>query len=127
MSNLASSHIAIHGCDPVSIFQGRAQNGKNIYSCVCENQTWLFASQGNLDLFKQNPGAYMPQFAGHCALAVSLGQLAPGKPTAWNIIDNKLYFSGNSLAGLLFRYIPGRKTAAHKKWHVLTNTSSLRG
>lgn len=123
MNHISNDAIAIDGIDLVSIFQGRAEKGVSEYSCVYDNRTWLFVSQHHLDQFEKNPQSYMPQFAGHCALAVSLGQLAPGQATAGNIIDNKLYFSGNSLAGFLFKYFPGRITAAHKKWHVLNNTS----
>jgi hypothetical protein len=39
---------------------------------------------------------------GHCALAASLGQDAPGDPEHWRVVDGRLYLSKNGVAAWLF-------------------------
>ena len=43
--------------------------------------------------FKANPSAYAPQYGGHCAWAIAQDYLAPGDPTAYDIVGGKLYLN----------------------------------
>jgi YHS domain-containing protein len=115
-----ANHIAIEGYDPVSFFDGNARPGLQTYTHAYAEKTWLFASAENRDRFISNPQGYTPQFDGNCALAVSLGQRSPGKPESWCILDDKLYFGGNTFATYLFRLFPRLRTVAQKKWLALS-------
>jgi len=44
-----------------------------------------------MNLFKAAPEKYAPQFGGYCSFAVSTGFTAKIDPTAFAVIDNKLY------------------------------------
>lgn len=55
----------------------------------------LFSSAENLELFKQNPEKFVPQFGGYCSYAVSHGYTADGDPEAWKIVEGKLYLNYN--------------------------------
>lgn len=114
------NRIAIEGYDPVSFFDGDAKSGKTKYSYVYAEKTWLFTSTENRGRFIKNPQGYAPQFDGNCALAVSLGQRSPGKPESWCILDDKLYFGGNTFATYLFRLFPRLRTVAQRKWLALS-------
>ena len=57
---------------------------------------WHFASAANAAAFKANPSAYAPQYGGHCAWAIAQNYLAPGDPTAYDIVGGKLYLNYNA-------------------------------
>ena len=57
---------------------------------------WHFASQKNLDLFKQNPEMYTAQYGGYCAWAMADGKTAGIDPDSWHIEDGKLYLNYNN-------------------------------
>lgn len=87
------SDIAIEGYDCVVYFTlQKAVKGDKKYSYKWKDATWQFSSEKNANLFKENPKKYAPQFGGYCSFAVSNGFTSNIDPTAWTIIDNKLYF-----------------------------------
>lgn len=85
---------AIRGYDPVSYFtQGKPVKGLKEFVLEHNGAKWLFSSEDNLTLFKNNPGKYAPQYGGYCAYAVSKGSTASIKPEFFTIHDNKLYLN----------------------------------
>jgi hypothetical protein len=90
-------HVAIKGYDPVAYFTA----GKPMVGDPAINTTWLgaewhFANTKDRDLFIANPIAYAPQYGGHCAdgmAYVSTAVTINIDPTAWSVIDGKLYLS----------------------------------
>ena len=47
----------------------------------------------SMEKFKKTPQKYAPQFGGFCAWAVGNGYTAKIDPTAWKIVDKKLYLN----------------------------------
>jgi YHS domain-containing protein len=94
--------VAIGGYDVVSYFQpdGPAKGNSN-FKYVYNAVTYYFTSAENLNLFKENPEKYIPQFGGYCALAVSYGKKISIDPQTFKITDNKLYlfFKGKTTHG----------------------------
>jgi YHS domain-containing protein len=85
---------AIRGYDPVAYFtEGKAVKGDRQLSVTWQNTEWRFASQANLTAFKADPEKYAPQFGGYCAFGVSQGYAPPVDPTAFTIVDGKLYLN----------------------------------
>ena len=86
---------AASGYDVVSYFNnsGSPQKGSDKFAAQYDGVTYWFANTENAATFKANPTAFAPQYGGHCAWAMSRGSLAPGDPTFWKIVDNKLYFN----------------------------------
>ncbi|MEO6329076.1 MAG: YHS domain-containing (seleno)protein [Ginsengibacter sp.] len=83
---------AIEGYDPVAYFkQAKAVKGEKTNSYIWNNATWYFLSPENINLFKNDPDKYAPQFGGYCSFAVSKGFTAKIDPFAWIIIDGRLY------------------------------------
>ena len=86
---------SVEETDVVAYFSlGEDENavaGKEEFSYQWEGFTWQFSSQENLDLFKEAPEKYIPQFGGYCAYAVSKNYTATIDPDAWTVHDGKLY------------------------------------
>jgi YHS domain-containing protein len=85
---------AIRGYDPVAYFtDGKPVEGKDEFVYNWSNANWYFSSQQNLNLFKTNPGKYVPQYGGYCAYGLSRGYKASTVPEAWTIDNGKLYLN----------------------------------
>ncbi|MFD2204519.1 YHS domain-containing (seleno)protein [Kiloniella antarctica] len=91
------SSVAIDGHDPVAYFkQGKPVEGSKQFQHQWKGVTWLFSSAENLEIFKAAPDFYAPQYGGYCAWAVAQGNTASSDPTAWKIVNNKLYLNYSS-------------------------------
>lgn len=120
----AKDGLAIAGADPVAYFtQSDYVPGSDEFTHDWEGATWRFTSAENRDLFAAQPEEYAPQYGGFCAWAVSQGYTASIDPTAWKIVDGKLYL--NYSAGVQRKWskdIPGNIAKADQNWPaVLTN------
>jgi YHS domain-containing protein len=90
------SNVAIRGYDPVAYFTaGRPTEGSANFKATYQGAEFQFASAANRAAFVANPARYAPQFGGYCAWAVSQGYTAGIDPTAWAIVDGKLYLNYN--------------------------------
>ncbi|WP_114767126.1 YHS domain-containing (seleno)protein [Vibrio rhodolitus] len=85
---------AIRGYDPVAYFsQAQPVKGNSDFTYQWNGAEWYFSTQENLIAFMANPDQYAPQYGGYCAWAVSKGYTAKIDPTAWNIVNGKLYLN----------------------------------
>jgi len=88
------SDNAIKGYDTVAYFtQGEAVKGNKKYSTDYNGARWLFSSNENLVLFKEDPEKYAPQYGGYCAYAVAQNTTASIKPELFTIVGDKLYLN----------------------------------
>ncbi|CUS38863.1 YHS domain-containing (seleno)protein [Candidatus Nitrospira nitrificans] len=86
--------VAIRGYDPVAYFsQNRPVKGSSQFTHQHAGATWYFENKTNRDLFANAPEAYMPQYGGYCAYAMSKGFIASTVPEAWTIHAGKLYLN----------------------------------
>ena len=108
--NKDENGAAIKGYDAVSYFtEMKPMIGKSDFSYEWNGAKWQFTSEKNLDLFKANPGKYAPQYGGYCAYAVSKNMLAPVDPTAWTVVDGKLYLNNSGKVKKMWKEdIPGK-------------------
>ncbi len=67
--------------------------GSEDYATEYKGVVWLFASQENLDAFRNDPDRYRPQYGGYCAWAMARNKLAKGDPEVWHIAGGKLYLN----------------------------------
>ena len=120
----AENNVAIRGADPVAYFTaGEYTPGSEEFTPDWQGATWQFASAENRDLFAANPEEYAPQYGGFCAFAVSQGYTAPIEPTAWKIVDGKLYLNfDDRIQKRWSNDIPGHIAQADQNWPgVLAN------
>ncbi len=112
------SSLAVSGHDPVAYFkEGKPVEGSSEHELEWNGATWRFSSAANLAAFEADPETYAPQYGGYCAWAVSQGYTASTDPTAWRIVDGKLYL--NYSLGVQRRWekdIPGNIAKADTNW-----------
>lgn len=110
--------FAIRGYDPVAYFtDGRPVRGDRRFRHDWQGATWLFASAEHRDAFAGDPARYAPAYGGFCAFAVSEGKTAPIDPTAWRIVEGKLYLNySTGIHAEWSKDIPGRITRADRNW-----------
>ena len=87
--------LAVGGYDTVSYFRGKGTplRGSAAHKVMWKGAEWRFATAQNAAAFKANPAAFAPQYGGHCSWAIAQGYLAPGDPTAYDIVGGKLYLN----------------------------------
>lgn len=119
--NVDKKGVAVNGFDVVAYFtasqptQGRAE-----FSAVHNGTTYLFSSAASRDAFKQNPPRYVPQFGGFCAMGVALDKKLDGDPTAWRIVDDKLYLNVNKdVQKKWLEDVPGNLMKAAAIWPTI--------
>ena len=85
---------AINGYDSVAYFtQNAPVKGLDAHTYDYKGAKWKFANQANLELFKNNPEKYAPQYGGYCAYAVANDSLAKVDPSQFTILEGKLYLN----------------------------------
>lgn len=90
--------VAMGGKDATSYYTPEAKtshqilNGNSTFSVRHLGVNWRFASKASADKFAANPGAYTPQYNGHCANALALGEgLISTDGTVWEFFGDKLH------------------------------------
>lgn len=108
----------LHGYDLVAYFkEGKAVQGNTKFSLQHEGVTWNFSSAEHQDLFKANPSKYLPAYGGYCAWGMMKGYKAKVEPTAWKIVEGKLYLNYNSSIQKKWeKSIPEFIVEADKNW-----------
>jgi len=114
----AEDGVAIKGYDTVAYFtDGRAVEGKNQFEYKWDDVRWRFASRSHLDQFVADPERYAPQYGGFCAGAMFFGEPIAADPTAWKIVDGKLYlFSKPTYVDQWSRDAADKIKAADENW-----------
>ena len=85
--------LAIGGYDPVAYFtMDQAVKGSEEFSYEYLGSEWHFANAEHLQMFKDDPLRYIPQYGGYCASAVPHGGgYSMINPRVWRMVDGKLY------------------------------------
>jgi YHS domain-containing protein len=109
---------AIRGHDPVAYFDRKGPvKGSKQFSYPWRGTTWYFASAENRDKFAAEPERYAPQYGGYCAYAVAQGYTADIDPSAWSIVDGKLYLNYSlRIRERWNKDIPGYISKADASW-----------
>lgn len=90
--------LAIGGYDPTLYFAGGLpQVGNASISYVYQGQRYLFTSYQSRQKFIDTPEAYAPQYAGHCAFAMSEHHTVSADPSVFALEDGKLYLFENKM------------------------------
>lgn len=110
--------VALKGYDPIAYFQeGKPTQGNKEFEYEWMGAKWYFSSVSNLELFKQSPEKYAPQYGGYCAWAVSQGYTATIDPEAWKIVNDKLYLNYDKKVQKKWEQdVPGNIIKADKNW-----------
>lgn len=109
---------AVRGYDVVAYHTiGEPLAGDAAYSTIYNDAEWHFSSEENLQLFRQDPSRYAPQYGGYCAYAMSKGWVVSTDPHAWQIEDGKLYLNYSlGVRNTWRKDIPGYIEKADGNW-----------
>jgi YHS domain-containing protein len=120
---LNNAGVALSGNDPVAYFTVKAPvKGQATLNAQYQEATYWFASPENRTAFLAEPAKYAPQYGGYCAYAAALGKKAPGDPTQWSVVDNKLYINYDArIQKQWLADVPGYIKSADSKWSDLKN------
>ena len=115
--------IALDGYDPVAYFvSAQAHRADGSYSYSYENLNWYFQSSENLERFKADPRAYIPEFGGFCALELADEDLVTADPQQWHIHNGRLYlFNDEDAKKEWFSQMVMVLPAAYKAWDAIRN------
>lgn len=96
--------VMLLGFDPVAYFmKGRPQRGKPDHQATTEDgRTYYFADSFNQSLFVSNPTQYEPQYGGFCAKEAAYGLKLGSDPSAWEIVDGRLFIFGAERSKVLW-------------------------
>jgi hypothetical protein len=110
--------LMLQGYDVVAYFaDGRPVRGSSSYVHRWQNAEWRFASAEHRDAFAANPERYVPQYGGFCAYGVAQGYRVDVDPTAWRIVDGRLYLNyDHSVQRTWAQDIPGYVRQADQNW-----------
>ena len=116
--NANLNDVAIQGYDPVAYFtDAEPTKGSAEYSATYKNAIYHFASAEHRDQFRADPSAYAPQYGGYCAFGVTMEKKFDTDPTAWKIVDGKLYLNLNKdVQTRWLTDVPGYIVSANDLW-----------
>jgi hypothetical protein len=98
--------------------------GDKKFQFLWRDANWRFASQENLNLFKQNPEMYAAQYGGYCAWAMAGGKTASIDPDVWHIEAGKLYLNYNkNVQKEWFETLEADIVSADKNYPKITDVS----
>jgi YHS domain-containing protein len=84
--------LAINGIDPVSYRLGeKPMAGRAAYELIRDGFVWRFASQANLEAFRDAPEIYTPAFGGFDPTGVANGAAVDSDPGQFAIVGARLF------------------------------------
>ncbi len=120
----AGAPLGFHGVDPVAFVDlDNRIEGSAAYTATYDGAAYYFASAANMEKFKGNPDAYLPQNGGFCTFGVSVGKKFDGDPQFADVRDGKLYvFLNEEIFKLYLKDRVGVIAKAKSNW---TNIRSV--
>lgn len=112
--------LAIGGYDPTLYFAGGLPKpGNATISYAFEGQRYYFATYQSRQSFIDDPKKYAPQYAGHCAFAMSEHRTAVADPSVFAIQDNKLFLFENEMKLEMWKTNSRKfRILADKRWEL---------
>lgn len=119
--------LAIDGFDPTSYFsEGKPVRGSADFSAEYKGSVFYFASAENRMRFLAAPADFAPQFGGFCAYGAAGGYKAKIDPTAFSIIDGKLYLNYDAKVQASWSQdTRGYIRKAEQKWPTVASQSKV--
>jgi hypothetical protein len=119
--------VAIRGYDPVAYFsEGKAVAGYPAHTAEYKGSRFQFASAAHRDAFVADPERYAPQYHGFCAYGTAGGYKAAIDPSAFTIVDGKLYLNYNDEVKEEWSAdIPGFIAKADRNWPEVSKLTKV--
>lgn len=121
--NVDAQGLALRGYDPVS-YQTSSMplRGSPQFSVTHQGATYHFLSAENRDVFRADPGRYVPAYGGFCAMGVAMGRKFNGDPLVYRVVDRRLYVKVHADAQRMWlEDVPGHIRQAEANWPKIRN------
>ena len=120
--NTDAAGIAVKGYDVVAYqTQGAAVTGAAAFVATHQGATFRFASASNRDAFVAQPARFLPQYGGYCAMGVAVGRKFDIDPTAFRVVDGKLYQNKDAATQRMWlRDVPGHIVKGDAQWDAVS-------
>jgi YHS domain-containing protein len=119
--NLNGDGVAIKGYDPVAYFtMNKPVKGSPSFMAKHDGATYWFANAEDQQAFAAQPARYVPQYGGYCAYGVAKGAKPDIDPTAFSVVDGKLYLNlSPDVQSRWLKDVPGYISSADQNWKSL--------
>ena len=120
--NTDAAGVAVKGFDVVAYqTQNAAVAGSAAFVATHQGATFRFASAANRDAFVAQPARFVPQYGGYCAMGVAVGRKFDIDPTAFRVVDGKLYLNKNEPTQRMWlRDVPGHIMKGDAQWAAVS-------
>lgn len=119
---------AADGYDVVAYFADqRPEKGVKDYTYNWMGAVWQFSSQKHMDLFKENPEKYAPQFGGYGSYGISIDKLFHSDSELFTINNEKLYlFVNKEYKNKFLSNVDQNISKAEENWPNLRKITSAK-
>lgn len=112
--------LAINGFDPVSYRLGaHPMAGRAEYELIQDRFVWRFASQANLEAFRDAPQVYAPAFGGFDPTGVANGVAVESDPSQFAVVGSRLYLFRSAENRQRFLREAGLLAQAESRWNAV--------
>ena len=116
-AQVATPALALKGYDVVAYFtESRASKGSPEFRQDWDGVRYYFANARHKAAFSDDPDRYTPQFGTFCAVGISAGKKVESDPTAWKIVDGRLYVFSSHKAVESVEKDPGILARSQQLW-----------
>ena len=118
LNNSDPDGVTLGGYDAVAYFtQMKAVKGDPKFSARYNGATYWFSSELNVNMFKDHPDMFTPQYGAFCGYAMALNKLRPINPELFDVIDGRLILQHSPDAYEKFhKDVPGFVMKADANW-----------
>ena len=118
LNNSDPDGVTLGGYDAVAYFtQMKAVKGDPKFSARYNGATYWFSSELNVNMFKDHPDMFAPQYGAFCGYAMALNKLRPINPELFDVIDGRLILQHSPDAYEKFhKDVPGFVMKADANW-----------
>lgn len=107
VKNGAGDPVMLLGYDPVAYFtQGKPIKGTAQHQVKLPERSYYFASAEHKALFEANAAKYEPQYGGFCASGAAYALKLSSDPSAWKIINDRLFIFGDIMGYVAWKLDP---------------------
>lgn len=115
-----STGLAINGVDPVSYRLGsKPLAGRAEYELIQNGFVWRFASQANLEAFRDAPDIYRPAFGGFDPIGVANGVAVDSDPSQFAVVGSRLFLFRSPDNRQRFLQETGLLAQAESRWKAV--------
>lgn len=112
--------LAINGFDPVSYRLGtHPVAGRAEHELIQDRFVWRFASQANLEAFRDAPEIYMPAFGGFDPTGIANGVAVDSDPSLFAVIGSRLFLFRSADNRQRFLRETGLLAQAERRWSTV--------